>query len=338
MCKTWALYYTCGHTFHFRLSKCRATVATQSRPGRPYRPACMGYATLVFNQSHPCGDCASTQRIKELKALSEQYEVGTDERIEAEAESGRELFALSKAFPIIERRSRKSTKPLEYAQKPTKELRGSLLRREVLEDDIKAEAEVDHEWTAYYEGWATSDWDSVDDSTFVNPLPWDTPIDHSDSDSEEEADKMWDDEDNITSTSCASSTIDYEAQHLLWTCEAAEPIEAHKSSVAEAEVNNTSNQPPTDVTNDVLNTIQQKSSPDQDHRTVQAPTAQAPSSHPIEYNMKENQKFKTLPPHLRRKVVAVNRRASASDCDDIDTKLIKQLKHFQFHTIITVNS
>jgi hypothetical protein len=183
MCKTWNIAYECGHKFDFRLSKCRATVYTQSRPGRPYKPACMGGAALVFKKTYPCGDCAIKQREQELSGFRAKLEDGSKERQDAEAEFMKEMFVADRSFPLIARF--KKPKPLERCGLTPKQMRGSLLKQEVLIEEIEAKKEVDDDWNTYYEEWNggwTTPCDTVDE-----PFDWDSisydPVEQDDSNS-----------------------------------------------------------------------------------------------------------------------------------------------------------
>jgi hypothetical protein len=152
MCKVWLIYYTCGHKLTERLSKCRATFKSQSAPGKAFYPACQGTASLNIDFKRPCGDCARRKREEELNEKLTQFATGAPEQIKAEEEYWHEEFVLSTTFPRLEHK--KSLKPLKI-HLPTSQIRGSLLKTEVLREDIKEDVSEILSWEAYYASWRT---------------------------------------------------------------------------------------------------------------------------------------------------------------------------------------
>ena len=118
-----------------------------------FYPACQGTASLIIDIPHPCGDCARRTREGELNEKIAQFAAGTSEYVEAEKEYWREQFVMSTIFPRLEHKKR--YKPLKI-HLPTREMRGSLLRTEVLSEDIKEDLDEILGWEAYYDEWKTA--------------------------------------------------------------------------------------------------------------------------------------------------------------------------------------
>lgn len=358
MCKTWHLVYACGHDFHFRLSKCRATICTQSRPGRPFRPACTGGATFVFKKAFDCGDCALKASEAQLTTFRERLGVGSREREDAEAELGKEMFQLGRAFPAIERR--KPPKPLERCSVPPKGLRGSLLRDEVFREDVKAD-EVDDDWAAYYEEW-DSGWTTTTSDTAVEIPAWesedvaknDTPaapeMPSGIIDFEDVVENAWAEDEytpNIEphSTSCCDNGtcgLDRPTQPDIEETLTTPAI--YEQADNQTFISSATTHPPSfvlDISNTIVDIHLQKlllSTTNKSYLDL-IPVSLSSPPLPQQAQTPGNQKCKTLPPHVRKQLVSLHRRVSDSDCNESEvSELLEQFKCFQFHAVITLST
>lgn len=158
MCKTRAITYKCKHTFDFRLSTCRGTFTTQAKPHKDPKAACSSNASLTFRSKKKCGNCQLSKAEKDLeKSIPDPKTTSTWdswELHEAQADHDEELWALKKRFP--DKRYAKLARP--ERGRPATQLRGSMLRQEVMPE------EVVERWSSVQvvvgTGWG--DWDAGD--------------------------------------------------------------------------------------------------------------------------------------------------------------------------------
>ena len=149
MCKTFSINYSCAHTRQVRLSKCRGTFTTKSKPTSEPKALCCSAPVFSIQANAACGQCKrgkdETKLTESLLKIKASLPWSDPELMAAEAKYNTDIFALSKRFPGAKFKT--ITRP--ETQQRMELLRGSLLREEVQPEDV-----VDDAWEEYAKDWS----------------------------------------------------------------------------------------------------------------------------------------------------------------------------------------
>lgn len=162
MCKTWSISYSCTHRWNARLSTCNGTFTVRPKPGKPFKPSCCSAPTFSVHSTQACGDCQRKQVEEELstslaRARSQALKSGLGWS-NAEQAHQDECFKLYKSFPDC-RQYRSRDKPGKGRCGPRDSERGSLLKTEILPEEVMVKNEEHRSavgwWTCDQEAWVS---------------------------------------------------------------------------------------------------------------------------------------------------------------------------------------
>ena len=278
------------------------------------------------------------QREQALSDFRNKTEDGSQERQEAEAEFMKEIHKAEKAFPLIERF--KKPRALDRCGEPPKQMRGSLLKTEILMEEVEAKEEVDDDWDAYYEEWSSGWTTSCDIAD--EPFEWES-VDY---DSVEQ-----DDSNSLPSSYCTPfydhwSYVSESARQADREREEERTRRAPNAQVQELDVQADTENGPQEITH-ITNNGNKPGKPTRGHRETSGmctdDTNQQRSLSPLvqdnDVRISESHKFDTVPPHLRKQKAATRQNQFDAGCNGSEPFDVFEKRHcFRFQSVMVMTT